>query len=260
MSTLCIGSPTEDPPPPAFTPGQLVRAITAPLLGASCFIFGAFVLEDPGYIVFSTLRKQGGYRRWTFQYLPTHDVFQVPHMHEEYAIGPPTDEYGHLIKELRDQWEVPIAPTSLCTSQCPFKNHDECSAITEAVKKRIILTYPFEVKNTITGQKMQYCYVKLEDRPYYSPFHVTSAIKRYTFGKANESNFFVSRREDDMRINSVIDENDKELPDPWKFSPQKAFYDANVRAANEMFVPRTVFAGVLGLAVSPERTVAVTRG
>lgn len=242
MSTFAVGSSLPAVQPP-FTPEQLVRAITAPLEGKSCFIFGAFVLEDPGHSVFAVLRKQG-YRRRTYQFLPTHDVFQHPHTNGDYVIGPPTYGSGHLIQELRDQWEVSIFPTSVCTSQCPFDHHNECIKTTETVKKRIILTYPFEVQNLTTGEKKQYCYVKLEDHPYFSPLHVTSAIKRYSLGRANTSNFFVSRREDDTR-KYELNAHDEELPEEWRTSPAKEFYDAHVRAANEMFVPYSIFEGVL---------------
>lgn len=207
------------------------RSIVSTVLGTmnahTCFVYGAFVIEDPKHYLFYTLLNQPTtYSRRTYSVLPTHDAFIKghPRLHGD-------------LRSSNMQWEAPIDPpiTGICEEYCG--GDDQCMTKIREVEKRVALFYAFEVASDLnkdghTRTLHEYLYLKLEDHAYYSPHHALSAFSRYYLGKPNKNKFFESRREDeDIREGpSVIDAQRRQI--------QRAhtFYDSNVRSGNELFV------------------------
>lgn len=219
-----------------FTPESLVETLVSIISEeGACFIFGAFVIEDPDHAVFTQL-LESAYKRWTYSIFPTHDVFLTgARARNGYYTRSPSDENGKTVKALRGQWEVPIKDFSPCLKAC---ENQVCKTSVGETKQRVILMYPFETIKITTGEKKRYTFMKLEDRAFYNPLHLVDAIKRYQFGQAHTSDFFDSRREDDVPSSNRY-KIDQKLR--WANSAEAIFYDDNVRASNEMFVPWHAF-------------------
>lgn len=199
--------------------GLVHELVTSVLDAGTCFVYGAFVLEDPEHRVYNLLRGcPGTYRRYTDLVHATHGAFiHGLHFNAQVAVDRKTAQSG--------QWELPLNPpiTKLCAQFC---TDETCLSSSQSVHKRVALFYKFAVWDRRDGVQRQYLYMKLEDHPYYAPQHAVAAFKRYVVNTPNVHSTFPSHREEEAFHTFSKPAGD----------PETIYYNKNIRSGNEMFL------------------------
>jgi hypothetical protein len=191
-------------------------------LGAhECFQYGAFVVEDPGHLVYKALRQD---RRTSKRVgAKTHRLL----MATKFRNGVTGDPELARLGQFEYHFSEPIQ--DVCSSLC---TDEGCRNEAAHVDKRIVLFYAFSATDR-AGVRRDYTYLNFQEHTYLDPRHAAMAFKVYALRKPEVSRYWRSRRENQTHTT------------PQEDSPAERFYTDNVRSGNELFLPYSKIEGLV---------------
>lgn len=180
-----------------------------------CFSNGAFVLDDPGHVIYDWLVREPKCGAYTRPGGLTHNVFMKSdafrELHPKTSVRPLTN--GLLAQKEITKSDLP----QVCSKE----------------KKRTVLFYAFEV--AADGRRAQMLYMKFETFPFFHPRHALSAFRHYVL-KQKKTKHDTPRRDESPA--KKIKFNDHEtMCRVDKCIDDYEWYDEYVRAGNEFYVP-----------------------
>jgi hypothetical protein len=233
----------------------------------NCFLEGAFVFSDNNGKLLEALTTNCGINNWRFSLKDniTHNVFinenEFKKIHSQSVLDtkflksmkvfyPNAHLFKYYMYEnpIKDKNENKKTLDYLCDPECSDENK-ECE--NKKYPKKVILFYPFKVKSIESGKpiEQQYLYLKLESSHSVSVEHVREASKAYTNPDIRDDSGRFRRRErlikgEYHRYNKELEENDKKFYESLNIDlssdDEIRFYNENVRAHNELFIPQAI--------------------
>lgn len=227
---------------------NLVQALLHMLTNCSqencCFHHGSFVLEDPHATIFKELITDDckSYVRYAAQ---THDVFKTSKKFNQHR-KTSHSSYAYLEHSSEPQREIYVRDLP---EWC--KN-----SISKSVKYNIVLFYPFTVtKDTVSKR---YLFLKLESHPYWHPKHMAAALNKYVFKREkgtrdennhrnNPENVNLLEQDIQMYLNNIGSKTRHKIR---RLTDSVLFYETNVRAYMELFIPYIVLTSAIKRAIT----------
>jgi hypothetical protein len=238
----------------------------------NCFLEGAFVFSDNDGKLLETLTSNCGINNWRFSIKDTitHNVFinenefkklQGPYrqsvldtkfLRNMKVFYPEAHLFRYFMYEnsIKDKDENEKTLDYLCDPGCSDEKK-ECE--NKKFPKRVILFYPFKVRSIESGHETehQYLYLKLEASKSVSFQHALESVEAYTNPKIKDDNSYPRRRERLIQGQSNKDRYSEELREKDKIfyeslnielssDDEIRFYNENVRAHNELFIPQEI--------------------
>jgi len=235
----------------------------------NCFLEGAFVFSDNDGKLLEALTTNCGINNWRFSLKDniTHNVFinenEFKKVHRQSVLDtkflksmkvfyPEAHLFRYFMYEnpIKDNNENEKTLDYLCDPGCSDEKK-ECE--NKKYPKRVILFYPFKVKSIESGKQIeqQYLYLKLEASRSVSVEHAIEAAEAYTNPKIKDESGYPRRRErlikgqtDKDRYDYELQENDKKFYESLNIElssdDEIRFYNENVRAHNELFIPQEI--------------------
>lgn len=236
----------------------------------NCFLEGAFVFSDNNGKLLEALTTNCGINNWRFSLKEniTHNVFinenEFRKIHRQSVLDtkflksmkvfyPEAHLFRYFMYEnsIKDNNENKKTLEYLCDPGCSDEKK-ECE--NKKYPKRVLLFYPFKVKSIEVGQQhieKQYLYLKLESSHSISFEHAIEAAESYTNPKIKDESGYPRRRErliqgqtDKDRYDYELQENDKKFYESLNIDlssdDEITFYNDNVRAHNELFIPQEI--------------------